>query len=679
MRSLRQMTSDLESWAREKPETRTERLRFASHLAGLGLFTFSFADPNSVKEWRLDDPDPMPARLGDWIEERARYVHSPWRKPAKAGTTYMIPNWLLRTRKAEDFKKLPGLRAWMRHGLPANTRVSFPMDSRPVPMRWLRYIILRRQSMNAQRRETMLGRAKWILDCLKGVLGYDPVRSTWLAEMIEEPVEFERRALSSVWNSFVREFNRPASLLLRRNRPSLQLQLRLEKGCEGGAHRRSFAEQQPWAAISLISSLTDSYTSSELDEIDRNPANGLLVAARHLCYCPSCVNPCPTALNLARYLPRLRRDPSFDDILGKQGGGYHPVPDYYIRRILMRAHAQDGSELISHMRDGRTVVRSQIALAYMLCRHFLNSREVTYETSLDTAALLARMMIRDRFVDPGRLQPDVVGDALLALSADALAAYAEDRSDLLPGRRREDWEPLRSLDAGLRAFVRFVGSTRKPRLTTRQLIRLSEQRTRNQTPLFQVPEWHDTTIWPIVPQLSETCRRLGSEGDAMVPLASVVDVNGEGRTMRNCLRHQESYVQELVLGRIAIVSVRSARGKRATLMLRPLLAQQGGESQIQRWTMSSFLGPGNSSPRRSCRRLVKRLVEELDAQCPIRIPQSEIRRRLDVSSQLRASRAINRDKTVAEDIWREFYLRALPRRLSKWTPRKIVASYYESP
>ncbi len=670
MRSLRQMTSDLESWVAEKPETRTCRLRFANRLAGLGLPNSWLPDPKSVLELRLDDPDPIPARLGDWIEERTRHVHSPWRKPSKVGTTYMLPNWLPRI-QSWGFKPPSSIRAWMRHGLPSTTRVTYPSSFRRVDQLCLKDIVLRRQSVSAQRRESMLNHAEWILDSLRAVLGYDPVRSTWLEQMIEDTVEFERWTLSSVWNPFVLEFNRPASLFLRKDCPNLRDQLKLERGCDGGAHRRSFAEQQPWAAISL---LNRSSASRGLNEIDRNPANGLLAAARELC-CFSGRAYCPRSVTFARFLPRRRHAPSFDHILDECNCfGRHSM-----RCLLMEAHVQDGGELISHIRDGPTVVLRQITRAHMLRDSPWNYRDVADETTFATAALLLRMMVRDRFVDPARLEPNLAFGAMVVMSAESLAAYANCDRYSLPEYETFGHTTIdRGLDAGIRAFVHLVGSTRKPRLTTRQLIRLSEHCEREGTILSRNRQLQDLTDWSIAPQLLETCERLGSEDLAMVPLAKIADLEDEGRTMKHCLAYSNSYVTRLLVGQISVISVRTATGVRATLVLQPVQATRYGEAVIQNWRIEEFRGSRNARPPRFFHRLVERLVEELDAQCPIPIPESVRRQRRRVVDALGSPLEINRDKGVADDRWRSFYRRALPPRFSKLTPHKIVASYYQS-
>ncbi len=671
MRSLRQMTCELASWASENPQTRITRLRLVSRIAGLDTSGSPIPDPHSGERYRYGGADPMPARLGDWIEERTKRIRHPRRAPSEAGTNYLIPVWLLRFRWTKNSPTLDGLRTRIRPGLAARAQVFDPSTSRPIPRQWLHEIILRRQIASASRRDWIREEGAWLMTCLNMALGCAAVRSTWLLRMIEDPAEVERLALHQVWNPFVQEFERPASLLLRRNSPSLRDQLKLEQGRDGGKHRRAFAEQQPWAAMSL---LDRPHAGRKLREIDRNPAAGLIAAARQLCCTPGS-GACPKSINFARYLARRRHDPSLDRILADQ-----TIRNRRIRSLLMEAHAQDGGELISHIRDGPAVVRRQIACATKVMTNLRDHLYVRTETAYDTAALLVRMMIRDRFVELDSFDPDLVAEALIALAADSLAAHAERRADSLPeGAVPGDPATDRSVDDGIRAIVRYFGSTRKPRLTTRQLIRFSEHCQRTRTYLYRHQGRRVPTNWPIVPQLSETCRKLGSDDEALVPLASVADLNAESRTMENCLADSAIHYQQLVMGRIAIVSVRAAGGDRATLELQPVLAHLKGEAAIENWRAGEFRGPGNAAPSRACQRMTKRLVKRLDSQCPIPIPESERQRLLEVVGLLfPPSREINRDKDIADDVWREFYLRALPRRLSKVTPRELMANYFES-
>ncbi len=669
MPSLQQVTSDLVAWATEEPRTRVPRLQVANHLVGLDLSPYQVPDPNSgERQYRSVGTDPMPAHLGDWIEERTRQVRSPCREAGDEGTAYVIPKWLLRLRGSREIAPWPGLRTRIRPGHVAKTEVQNPFTSRLIPRVALHEIILRRQIANARRRKRLRAKAGWLLTCLNEALGYDPVRPTWLLKIIENPEEFEQWALSGVWNPFVEEFDRPASLLLRTDCPSLRDQLRLEQGLDGGTHRKSFAEQQPWAAISL---LNEPHAGHKLGEIYLNPANGFLAAARRLC-CTPADGPCRKSINFARRLARHRHVPSLDLMLGNQ----RPT-SRRLRSLLMEAHTQDG-ELLSHIRDDSTLVRRQIALANTVSSHLQDYRCVSSETAYDTAALLVRMIIRDRFVDTDRLQPDVVGDSLFALSGDTLAAYAEHRSDPTPGHPACRYSALpRSLDAGIRAFVRFVGSTRKPQLTTRQLIRFSEHCAQIQTHLFRHQQRRIPTKWPIVPQVAEACRRLASDGNALVPLASIAGLRDEGRTMRNCLAERRSHSRKLVMGDIAIVSVRVACGDRATLELRPVMEIQSGEGMIRNWEIGEFRGPGNTAPSNACRRIVGRLTEELDAQGSIPIPETERQRQRELHELLFPSQEINRDKDVADELWHDFYLRGLPGRFSAVTPRILMVRYYE--
>ncbi len=680
MRKPKQLKSWLTSWASELLTARSPRVRLADELFGFVPSRLQYPDlgfleqDSGERRSRNGGLDPVPADIGDSIEQQIRRIHFPCRRIAEKGTTYVIPTWLLRVRGTERGAPAlwPSIRIRVPPGPHAKARLLGLSASRRIANQRLHEVILRRQVPSARRRERLLGQAKWIRESLGVVLGHDPVRSAWLAEMIEDPVEFERWALASVWNPFVAEFNRPASLLLRRNSPSLWDQLRLEKGRDGGLHRRSFAEQQPWAAKSL---LDGTRAGRKLRKIDRNPANGLPAAARELCCNPD-DDACPKSVNFARYLARRRQDSSLDRILGNQSG-----KNRRIRCLLMEAHAQDFGELISHIRDGPTVVRRQIDRAIMVLDILQDLEEVRTETAFDTATLLVRTMVRDRLLDPARLEPDLLARALVALSANSLAAFAEHCPGIFLSPERTapgDPETDGALDAGIRAFVRFVGSTRKPQLTTRQLIRFSERCPRIRTSLVQLPERQMPRNWPIVPQLAETCRRLGSDGDSLVPLASLGHLKAEGRKMDNCLANGNWYVHSLVRGQIAIVSVRAPGGRRATLELRPDLAQQSGKWVIRNWRTGGFRGPGNAQPSDVCRLLVKRLVDELDSQCPIPIPESERERRQAVTRLQYTFRAINRDKTVAENMWREFCLRALPRRFSKLTPRELMSGFAES-
>ncbi len=671
MRSLRRMTPDLVSWASEACPSRAPRLQVLKRLIGIDLSPFPFLDQVSDASHGFDGGDPMPTRLGDWIEDRTRLIHAPTRETSDKGTNYVIPNWLLRIRPGSGNELLDldgGLRCRIRPGQAGGTRILNPLTSRKIPDDALRAILLRRQIARPRRREHMTTMAETYWEFLKEALGYDPTRSDWLLTTLEGPLEAERRALSGVWNRFVDEFRRPASLLVRRHCPSLRDQLRLEQGPEGGRHRRSFAEQQPWAALTLLGTPE---AGRKLREIDKNPANGLSVAAGHLCCVPD-NGPCPKSISFAQRLARHRHDPSIDRILG--GPDWE---DRRIRSLLMEAHATDGGELISHMRDGPKVVRRQIERAIRVLYRLNADEDIHFDTAHNAAALLIRMMVRDRFIDTDTLDPAAVAGALIALSVDTLAAFVTRLDTSLPARTPLQYLMIgRSLDTGIDAFVHFVGSTRKPKLTVRQLIRLSQYSTPRQTHLSTASEPHIPVDRHVIPAVFDACRQLTFEGITLVPLTSVASVEQEGRLMKNCLARNKRYGQELVLARIALVSIRIAGGPRATLELKPDERRREGKLFVENWSVGEFRGPRNAAPSKVCRHIAKHLVAILQSRCPIRIPKSEQRRRVQVSTSLHPSRAINRDLAVAEQRWQEVYLRVLPRRFSRVTPGELIDSYF---
>ena len=140
--------------------------------------------------------------------------------------------------------------------------------------------------------------------------------------------------------------------------------------------------------------------------------------------------------------------------------------------------------------------------------------------------------------------------------------------------------------------------------------------------------------------------------------------------MENCLR-RDAFDRTALLGRIHLFSIR-AKGARATLALRVSEGSEVAGRRIDAYEISDLRGRRNSPPSPECSEEAHSLVERLNACLPVVLPANEIRRRREIRSYIEALRSFNADPEIANERWRQLYVKALPGRFKSLTPAEIV-------
>lgn len=388
--------------------------------------------------------------------------HAPTRWSDGNRSVYTLPWWLAQTWRSKQ--RWNSLRVQIDHegrGIVVEDASSrAPMDPEE-----LHGVVLRRKRPSRRRRERLAAVASSCLHEPETIPGGTRSVSTWLRRIRANLLMAEKEALS-VWNAFVASCDVPPSFRLRGRRLSLGDLLRLSKGSDGGRHRYSFAEHQPWAVPKI---LRGPRPDRELARIDKNPADRIILSAKHLC-CREKRMPCDEAAAFAKAIPRYRKMVELDRVLGSACEGE-------ARCRLIKAHYIDGGDLLSHVVRDAVQTRLQITWACGLGRAYRDG-EAGWSGCAGFMELdLLRMMIRDGF-DPRFFSVRRVARGLAALSADCLAAFAAAHVPE-PSFRRDGLYIFRrkpaadALDMGLIAFLHYSVSVLRPRLTARQLVKLA--------------------------------------------------------------------------------------------------------------------------------------------------------------------------------------------------------------
>ena len=506
-----------------------------------------------------------------------------------------------------------------------------------------------------RRRERLSAFGREIREALEILLGAPPLASSWLRQVVDEPRSAEADALK-VWNSLVEDCDVPDTFRVPgRTTLSLGELLRLRTG--KWQHRQMFAEQQPWAARQLLADSDQRGARKALTSLSR-PSNSIKVAAMYLC-CDH--GPCEMAMRFARHMPRHRKNVAVDRLLGG-----NTAADRRLRSLLMDAYEQDGGELLAHIGDRVALARRQIARAIEVLDAYRREVAGGFHSAFAVAVLLIRVMVREG-VEPNDLDPRIIVLGLTALSADCLAAFAADRR--LETGVGVPMSEADHIDRGVLAFLTFVGRPRRPRLTAKQLIRLTQEASRrgvHQTVQARLK----ASDWP--PPLGWSPD--GEFGGARVRhLASLDALSAEGKEMENCLR-EGFFDKRAALGEVALFSIQVG-ADRATLALQPSETRIGVQLWLTGWRMIEFRGKANREPSAACRRVGDLVAAGLNENCPVEVPDAEIKRREAVFAAFNSSRSFNKDLGNANERWRETYARLLPRSLASASPAAIVDEY----
>ena len=624
----------------------------------------------SVLPGELTSSEPLPEKLASLVEQQVHLRHALACSTLKAddGAThaaFLLPWWLAAYSKSEG--RVPDSEVPIRRSLHVRFSgdklvVEDPLTEAEPAGDALRAIRLRRKAPSKWRRQSIQSTAAATLDELKVILGAPPSDSGWLERMAETPHSAEREAIH-LWNdTFLPHCRIPPSFQKGMRALSLADMRVLRRGAEGGRHRLSFAEQHPWAARLL---LDGPRPDEALEPIDNNPSASISVAARQLCC--SRDSACPKAIRFAKLIPRHRHKAALDRLLGRKGSR----TDNQVRNILLQAHSDDG-ELLSHIGDDVGRTRAQIGRAIEVLFAYRDEVDGGFACAYSIATLLVRLFVRSAF-DPRAVNPEEVAAGLAAFSADSLAAFAADR---LRRRATSLAEPdADTLDTGVLAFLAYVGETRRPRLTMRQLTRFTEVARNQSVHTLAVvkpdidEEWSLPEGWTAKDQSTFA-------GAAVTPLTSFEAMKAEGDRMHNCLR-EGRYQRAAVLGRLALFSIEAADG-RATLALGPDERQLGYITWLDGWSMEQLRAADNDDPSPGCEEAANALLHHLNRQCPFALSRGEVRRRTRVQRALDGSRSFNPDTEVAEERWSELYAKYLPRSFRTITPRMIVEQYLRS-
>ena len=261
------------------------------------------------------------------------------------------------------------------------------------------------------------------------------------------------------------------------------------------------------------------------------------------------------------------------------------------------------------------------------------------------------------------------------MSADCLAAFASERlSDPSVVSPEPDAD---SLDIGMLAFAAFLGKSKKPQLTCRQLHKFAKAANERGVQKISFVKDHPDASWSVPSSwfnvdFSDPLGKMKT-----IPLTSVEDILEEGRRMKNCLAGGR-YNRAAIVGRLAFFSI-SGDTDRATLSVMPLQHRgSDGETFIDKWEIDQLCGVGNSEPSDACKEAAEFLVRRLNEQCPYSIPRSEVARRRDILHEMDRSRGVNTDIACAQKRWDEIYLKLLPPRFANLSPSEIVDEYLAS-
>ena len=653
--------------ARAEGNEYCERNELLLRILGIELSEHFRCDGDDMRTYTTDDGyrrirKLMPNRLATSICNMAQVRYAVDRSETDGLPTYSLPWWLAWKPKHFHWGH-PSFQVTIGEGRRLKIRHAVTGDE--LESEQLNKVMLRDLKPCKKRRKLLSDSAATLFCVLGEVLGKSKLASKWhwLKRVRNDPAGVEVDALK-IWHGFIADCDLPSSFRIPGRTLSLADLVTLRAGSEGGCHRHSFAEQQPWAARALLRS---SRAKEAFARIDQNPAHAISVSAHYLCCnADPAENGCSKAAEFAKSIARHRNNPSIDRLLGANN-----QEDRRIRSLLMEAHKHD-SELLTHIgsnvRDTRRLIKHAIHLIFDY-QNMGGSTGCAYEL----ATLMVRMMVRYQ-IDPRNFDREILLRGLVTMSADCLAAFASERlsnSSIISPEPDAD-----SLDLGLLAFVAFLGRTRKPQLTSRQLHKFAEAAGERGVHKICIISDHPEARWSVPSYWSDVDFSYPRGEMRIVLLTSAEDILEEGRRMNNCLADGR-YTRAAIIGRLAFFSI-SGNGDRATLSVKPLQRDCDGGTFVEKWEIDQLRGVGNSEPSDTCADVAELMVQRLNERCPNLIPHSEIARRMHILAEMDESRGINADIVSAQRYWDEIYLKLLPPRFENLSPSEIVDDYLAS-
>ncbi len=637
-------------------ETVYRRAREAagSPVSGMDSWTLELLVGVDTGLEALDGPLPGPGlqQVAEAVGDRTVRRHSASCHTVGGDCVRVLPAWLL-----DGGSRRPGRNLCVVSGaFAANIHIADALTTKPLPAKRLRSHALRRRRPSKRRQRRLAAEAEQLLESLERVLGGVPESARALRRTVEHPCDTEREALA-VWNGFVDECRN------RLGRQALLAGMTLEglalvtQGRDGGRDRQWFLQHYPWA---FVAALESGDAERLFRGIDRNRAGARAAAERLLC-CRR-LEECRKARYVARRMPKYRADPGLLQVLGRYGG----QQDTRFRAILLEANARDRGELLAHVVRDSARTRRQLGFAVQA---IVRAGEMggDAKTRYEGGVLAFRSFAWSRH-DPDGADPALLAEGLAAVSADCLAGFAARHMEAAADLGGPD-EPD-SVDCGILALTGLLEGTGRPELTGRQLVAFAEgaaTRCIHRVHILERAaigsEWREPPGWSA-----------GVAGARF--LATPEAVRAEGRAMQNCLRYAESYIYGSAMGRLALFSVRTPDGVRATLSLAAVQSLDKDGIRVDGYEIDELRGFGNRAPDAACVAIAEHVADALNERCPRVLSPEEVSRRTEVRRTLNERRGFNADAAAAGERWRELYLPLLPRRFAGLSPEKVVEDWF---
>ena len=581
------------------------RLRLLSSLVGIpALLPLGQVDRQIRAPGSYIANDPMPPSLAAWVEAAARRVHVPDRRALHGETIYLLPPWLLRVRPRSEGIPSNGIRI----RLSRSERLSFTVEDpittgMPVPHS-LRTVLLLTQERSKTRRIGLWESAIGLIGKFEKAVGRSHVSGwEWLQQMIQDPVDAENHALE-VWNAAITDLDVPESFQFKKRIYSLWDHLVIHQGPEPRAHWRSFVGQQPWAARRLLDVRNP---RPAFDRLEDSPLGIIRTAASVLC-CRRGEYSCTNALEFAGSLASYREVWELDRILG--GDRSHDISS---RALLMEAHTQGGGEILPEICKDIPLSRRQVRRAGESFHALTTGLSSNGSAAHAFAALLVRMMVRDRF-DPEHLEPGAVANGLISVSADCLACFIAGRvSDPLVDLP-EELLGCDSIDIGLLALAKGLGDYGTRSLTTEQLIRFATRAREVGEHRLEIVKRRGEKKWPPPPGVPE-CNDFRHDGFRILALSRSQCLDASGLQAAGCPSGSH-YADAATLGRLIPFALNRDQDQHATLILKPVQERRGRRIAVLRWETSELFGPGNARPVRICEEVAEAFRRFLNEPVP---------------------------------------------------------------
>ena len=580
--------------------------------------------------------EPLSPAMSRRIEELVKLRHRAGVRDVGSQRVFVIPSWLAADRESRARTRTDPLQVHVDVSGGRRVAVGGAPDSRQ-----LESVVLSPRTPQAWRRRWIVRTAASIRHGLTVVLRSSSSDPEWLSEMASAPDDAERAAIA-VWNQFLEEVAVPAGLRIPEFEASLAELLQLRDGRHGNGNREWFANRWPAAASALLRG----GAAETLRRLDGSRAAAVEIATK--AFCCQQKQDCERARRVARAVPSYRDDQCLARVLA----GCGPRVDVHIRAILMHANYNDGT-LLGRMGQRSQYAREHMELAAAVATHPLFR---TAECRMKVGETIARMFAGSGY-DPSEFAPEVVARALVAVSADCLAAHASE-----PTSEAE----ADALERGVLAFAALIsgpGWRLSPPLLAAFVARsrpLAAQVYRSEA----ADGGSGDALWPM-PMTWRSNEHARLHGTYLAPLLSVDEVRAEGGAMAACLE-SEMFRHSLSLGRLTMFAVRAGQD-RATLVLRAVVE----DGQLVKYRISGLRGPRNEEPGRACQKAARHLVNRLNTGLPAAAPVALGQRRMRIEDTWVNC---NLDKRRADDRWPR-YAGCLPERFATTSPAAVVGQW----